>query len=99
MPAWMIFEIEITDPELWAEYRAIAGPLMAAAGGRFVLWGEGAEPLAGGWAPAALSVVEFPDKAAARALVVSPEYRAVLPLRERAARMRGVLVAGTGAPP
>jgi len=99
MPAYMVFEIEVTDPAAWAEYRAVAGPLMAAAGGRFVLWGTGAEPLADGWAPAALSVVEFPDRAAARALFDSPEYRAVLPLRARAARMRGTLVEAAGAPP
>lgn len=99
MAAYMVFEIDITDEAAWAEYRRLAGPLMVAAGGRFVLWGKEAEPLAGDWTPPVLSVVAFPDRAAARALMASPAYRALLPLRERAARMRGTLLEGAGAPP
>ena len=88
----MIFDLEITDQEAWADYRRTAGPLMQAAGGKFVVSGERAETLAGDWTPATVSVVEFPSYDAARAFYYSEAYQATLPLREKAARGSGVLV-------
>ena len=38
-------DLEITDAEAWAEYRRIAGPLMIAAGGRFIIRSERIETL------------------------------------------------------
>lgn len=88
----MIFELEITDPDAWAEYRKVAGPLMIAAGGKFIVSSEKIETLAGDWMPATLSVVEFPSFEVARDFYKSPAYQATLPLRDRASRGRGVLV-------
>lgn len=94
MPAYLIFELRITDAEAWAEYRRVAGPVMAAGGGRFVVNSSAAQPLEGGWAPALVSVVEFPDMAAARAFYASEGYQRTIPLRQRAAEGRGILVDG-----
>lgn len=88
----MIFELEITDAEAWAEYRKVAGPLMTAAGGKFVVSSEKVETLAGDWAPATISVVEFPSFEQASAFYRSAAYQATLPLRDKASRGRGVLV-------
>lgn len=98
MPAYLIFELRITDPEAWAEYRRVAGPVMAAGGGRFVVNSDAAEPLEGGWKPALISVVEFPSRAAARAFYDSDAYRRTIPLRRRAAEGRGILVDGLALP-
>lgn len=95
MPGYLIFEIEITDPDLWADYQRIAGPVLAASGGRFLASDPAPEPLEGGWAPRSLSIVEFPSVEAARAFYHSPDYRATIPLRQRASAGRGVLVSGT----
>jgi uncharacterized protein (DUF1330 family) len=95
MRGYLIFELEVTDSAAWAEYRAVAGPLMAAGGGRFVLRSERIETLEGGWAPASISVVEFPSFEAARDFYHSEAYRRTIPLRERAARGRGILVGST----
>jgi uncharacterized protein (DUF1330 family) len=94
---YLIFEIEITDPAAWDEYRRVAGPVMAAGGGRFVLTSASVEPLEGAWAPATISVVEFPTYEAARDFYRSPAYQATVPLRQKASRGRGILVAA--APP
>lgn len=94
----MIFELEIIDSQAWAEYRRIAGPMMAAAGGKFIVRSEKIEPLEGGWTPAAISVVEFPSFVVAQAFYHSKEYQATIPLRERAARGRGILVGSTPLP-
>lgn len=92
MPAYMIFDIDITDQQLWEEYRAKAGPLMAAAGGRFLANDPAAEPLAGDWQPRILSIVEFPDIQTARDFYHSAPYQRMLALRERAAHAKGVLI-------
>ena len=94
----MIFELEIVDEEAWAEYRQIAGPVMAASGGKFIVRSERIEPLEGQWNPASISVVEFPSFDAALEFYRSEEYEETIPLRERAARGCGILVGSTPAP-
>ncbi|TYB83181.1 DUF1330 domain-containing protein [Maritimibacter fusiformis] len=94
MAGYLVFDIEITDPEAWQHYREVAGPVMAASGGEFLVQSAGIEPLEGGWHPASLSVVAFPSAEAARAFYHSDAYQALLPLREAAAISRGVLVTG-----
>lgn len=94
MPGYMIFEIEITDPEAWAEYRKVAGPIMAASGGRFLANTTEVVPLEGGWAPATLSIVEFASVERAQEFYNSADYQRTIPLRQRASRGRGVLVTG-----
>lgn len=89
---YMIFELEITDPVAWDEYRSMAGPLMDAAGAKFIVRSEKIEPLEGGWNPASISVVEFPNFEAAHAYYHSDAYKSTLPLREKASRGRGILV-------
>lgn len=91
MPGYMIFEIEITDPAAWDEYRRVAGPIMAASGGRFLVNTSDALPLEGGWTPPTLSIVEFPSFEAARDFYNSADYQRTVPLRQRASRGRGVL--------
>jgi uncharacterized protein (DUF1330 family) len=94
MPGYLVFEIEITDQEAWAHYRRVAGPVMAAGGGRFLANDSQVTPLEGGWSPASLSIVEFPSVEAARIFYDSDAYRQTVPLRSKASRGRGVLVAG-----
>ncbi|MEO3388798.1 DUF1330 domain-containing protein [Mesorhizobium sp. CAU 1741] len=88
----MIFELDIINQDAWLAYREVAGPLMEAAGARFILRSERIEPLEGGWNPPSLSVVEFPSFEAAHDFYHSQAYKATLPLREKASRGRGVLV-------
>ena len=94
MPSYMIFEIEITDPAAWEEYRHVAGPVMAASGGRFLANSADPTPLEGGWAPASLSVVEFPTYEAAYNFYHSDAYQNLIALRQRASKARGVLLYG-----
>jgi uncharacterized protein (DUF1330 family) len=95
MRGYLIFDLEITDPAAWDEYRRVAGPIMAASGGRFLVGSQKIEPLEGGWQPASISVVEFPSYEAARDFYHSEEYQRTVPLRQRASRGRGILVGST----
>ena len=92
MPGYLIFEIEITDEAAWQHYREVAGPIMAAGGGRFVLSSDRIESLEGGWQPASISVVEFPSADAARRFYHSEDYQKVVALRQLASRGKGILV-------
>jgi uncharacterized protein (DUF1330 family) len=95
MRGYLIFDLEITDPAAWDEYRRVAGPIMAASGGRFLVGSQKIEALEGGWQPASISVVEFPSYEAARDFYHSEEYQRTVPLRQRASRGRGILVGST----
>ncbi|MEJ6784778.1 DUF1330 domain-containing protein [Aminobacter sp. Piv2-1] len=92
MPGYLIFEIEVTDEAAWKHYREVAGPIMAAGGGRFVLSSERIESLEGGWRPASISVVEFPSADTARRFYQSEDYQKVVALRQLASRGKGILV-------
>jgi len=94
MPAYLIVETDITDPEQYERYKAASPAAIAAAGGRFVVRGGETAVLEGDWNPKRLVVVEFPDLEAARAFYDSEEYRAAMKLREGAAHMNMVAVQG-----
>ena len=92
--AYVICDIEVTDPAAYERYRALSTEALAAHGGRFVVRGGAAEVLEGDRAPGRLVVLEFADVDAARRWYDSPEYRAAREARQNAARGTFVLVEG-----
>lgn len=94
MAAYIIAEIEITDPEIYDRYRAQTPDVIAQYGGRFLVRGGRAETLEGDRQPGRLVVLEFPDVAAARLFYDSPEYKAIIGLRQQASTGRLILVEG-----
>ena len=66
MPAYVIVETDITDPERYAQYKAASPGAVAAGGGRFVVRGGEITVLEGDWRPSRLVVLEFEDLAAAK---------------------------------
>lgn len=94
MPAYVIVETDITDPEQYEQYKAATPAAIAAGGGRFLVRGGDLTVLEGDWHPSRLVVVEFPDLAAAERWYESEVYQAAKKLREGAARMRMVAVQG-----
>ncbi len=94
MTAYVIVDMEVTDPVAIEEYRRLAGASVTAHGGRFIVRGGRLDCLEGGWEPQRIVVLEFPDASRARAWWSSPEYDAARVIRNRAARTRMVLVEG-----
>jgi uncharacterized protein (DUF1330 family) len=94
MPAYVIVETDITDPEQYERYKASSPGAIAAAGGRFVVRGGELAVLEGDWRPSRLVVLEFEDLDAARRWYESERYQAARRLREGAARLRMVAVQG-----
>lgn len=94
MPAYLIAEIDVTDPDAYEGYRKLVPPAVAAYGGRFLVRGGAVESKEGGWSPARLVVIEFPTIDAARRFYDSPEYAPALSIRLKASTARLVLAEG-----
>lgn len=94
MPAYLIAEIETTDEALMAEYRKHTPGLVAKYGGRFIVRGGKTRTLEGGWTPARVVVLEFPDYATAERFYDSDDYKPVLEMRLKAGRSKAILVDG-----
>jgi uncharacterized protein (DUF1330 family) len=94
MPAYLIVETDITDPEQYELYKAAAPAALAEYGGRYVARGGELAVLEGDWSPTRLVVLEFPDLEAVQRFYDSPEYGAAKALREGAAQLNMVAVEG-----
>ena len=94
MPAYFIAEVEVTNPEGYEPYRALAGASIAQYGGRFVVRGGKTDLIEGSPEPQRVVVIEFADAAAARRWYNSPEYQAALPIRLANSKGRGFIVEG-----
>jgi uncharacterized protein (DUF1330 family) len=94
VPAYVIYQAEVLDPDRYEEYKAKAGPSIAAAGGRYLVRGGETKSLEGD-APAGRTVVaEFPTMAAALEWYSGEEYTEARKLREGAARASMYIVEG-----
>jgi len=94
MAAYVIAEVEVTDPATYEEYRKLVPPTLAKYGGKFLVRGGAVESKEGGWEPKRLVVLEFASMDQARKWYHSAEYAPPLALRLKAARSRLVLVEG-----
>lgn len=94
MPAYVIANVEVTDPAAYEEYKKGVPATIAAYGGRYLTRGGAVETLEGGWTPKRVVILEFPSLARLKAWYDSPEYRPLRAIRERAAT--SVLVAVEG---
>ena len=98
MPAYVIVETDVHDPEKYARYQAASPDAVHSGGGRFVVRGGELTVLEGDWTPSRLVVLEFPDLEAAKRWYDSSEYEEAKRLREGAATLRMVAVQGLDEP-
>ena len=94
MPAYVIDDMEITDPQRFEEYKRLSPHTVAAYGGRFLARGGEVTAVEGGWQPRRLVVLEFPSVAQARAWLDSAEYAPARRLRQLSANSRMVVIEG-----
>ena len=98
MPAYVIVETDVHDPEQYERYKAASPGAVHAGGGRFVVRGGELAVLEGDWHPSRLVILEFPDLDAAKRWYASPEYEEAKRLREGTANLRMVAVQGLDEP-
>ena len=94
MSAFLIANIDVTDPDGFAVYRTLVTPTIAAAGGRYRVRGGETRVLEGDWRPSRLVVLEFPTMPDALAWYESDAYSEARALRQRTARSDVVIVDG-----
>ena len=94
MAAYVIADLEVTDPVRYAEYRPRVGATVATYGGRFLVRGGPHEIVEGSWRPPRLVVLEFPSLARAREWYDSEEYRHPMAMRLAASNANLVFVEG-----
>ena len=94
MAAYVIGEIEVTDPGTYEEYRKQVLATVTRYGGKFVVRGGKVEALEGGWAPKRIVALEFPSMEQAQKWYRSEEYAPLIKLRQRASRGKLILVEG-----
>lgn len=92
MPAYVIADIEVSDPAKYEGYRALSPGAIAAYGGRFLSRGGNMKVLEGDWAPSRVVIVEFPTAAQAQKFYDSPEYRAARQARAGATNHFNMIV-------
>jgi uncharacterized protein (DUF1330 family) len=66
MAAYVIADVEVTDPARYAEYRNKVPATVAAYGGRFLVRGGPHQVAEGSWHPHRVVVLEFPSMEQAR---------------------------------
>jgi uncharacterized protein (DUF1330 family) len=94
MPAYVIVEIDVTDPAAYEEYKAKCPPTIEAHGGKYIARGGQAETLEGNWVPKRVVVLQFPSVEAAKTWHASADYGPVKAIRDRTARSRMIVVEG-----
>lgn len=94
MSAYVILDIEVTDPVGYEDYKQLAPPALALYGGKYLARGGKTENLEGDWTPSRLVILEFPNVEQAKAWINSPEYAPARALRLKYAKNQTIVVEG-----
>lgn len=94
MPAYIIAEVTITNPEQMAQYREWSTRAMQEHGAEVLVRGGQVVALEGDWAPQRMVVLKFGDLASAQAYYHSETYTHARRVREGAGSIRMIAVEG-----
>lgn len=94
MPAFVILDITINDPELMEEYKKIASPSVIAFDGTFVVRGGQTISLEGDWNPKRMVILQFPTMERAQEWYYSDAYTEAKAIREKAAITKMIMLEG-----
>ena len=94
MAAYVIVDIEVTDPEAYEEYREQVPALVAKFGGKYLARGGEMERVEGDWNPTRLVVLEFESMERVKEFYYSEEYEPLKNIRIAATKSNMVLVDG-----
>jgi len=98
-PAYLIVEMQISDPEQYKQYMAVAPAAVAAAGGEYLVRGGRHETLEGDWQPHRVAMLRFPSYEQAKAFYEDAGYQGVRQHRLGAtAYFNMILVEGVATP-
>jgi len=94
MPAYLISQIDIHDPQGYEDYRKLVGASLARYGGRFIARGGRIDVLEGSWNPRRVVICEFDSLERARQWYESAEYRPAMAIRQKTSTASIIVVDG-----
>lgn len=94
MPAYIIVEVEVTDPATYEDYKKLTPGSLAPFDGKFIVRGGAAELMEGDTEPQRIVVLEFPTMEKAKAWWSSDEYAPAKAIRQSASNTRMIAVEG-----
>ena len=91
MPAFCIGQIRVRNAEAWEDYRSRVGETIRQYGGELLFRGEREQVFSGEMLPDKVVVLQFEDIDTAKRWHDSPEYQALVPIRDQGADVTLVL--------
>jgi uncharacterized protein (DUF1330 family) len=95
MAAYVIANIDVTDPEGYEKYRQLTPPTIEKYGGKFLVRGGKVETVEGKWTIKRLIVLEFENLEQAKRWYESPEYTEAKKVRHETAKTNIIIVEGS----
>jgi uncharacterized protein (DUF1330 family) len=94
MPAYVIFDVEISDVARYQEFMSRVKPALDEAGAKYLARGGVHKVYEGDWAPRRIVLLEFPSVAAFEAFYNGPTYQGLKSIRDQCSSARLVSVEG-----
>lgn len=94
MTAYIILDINVSDPAGYEDYKKLGPPTVSLYGGKYIARGGKSETLEGDWQPTRIVMLEFPSVEKAKAWLDSPEYAPARTLRHKYATSKTIVVDG-----
>jgi len=94
MSAYVIVEIDVTDPVGYEEYKKHAAATVHRHGGKYIARGGKTEVLEGDWKPNRIVVLQFESMERAKEWLNCEEYREPRKMRHRTAKTNMIVVEG-----
>ena len=94
MAGYVIADVDVTDPVLFAEYRKLVSATVEQYGGKYLARGGESVVVEGDWTPSRTVVIEFESFERAKAWYHSDEYAPALKMRLDSANSSVIIVDG-----
>ena len=94
--AYLVVDIDVTDPEQYQGYVRKAPAFVEKHGGKYIVRSGDTAVVEGDWHPSRFVVVEFPTRQQAQAFLNDAEYQAVADTRRASTTSNMILVEGFG---
>ncbi|MGO8761392.1 MAG: DUF1330 domain-containing protein [Desulfobaccales bacterium] len=94
MPVYLIIDITVTDPDVYGEFLERVPAVVEQYGGRYLARSAEVSTMVGDWQPEWIVLIEFQTIEQVQEFFASPEYQALVPLREQSATTRAIIVEG-----
>ena len=94
MKAYIIVDVNITDPVRYEAYKKITPDSLVPFEGKFVVRRGNAELMEGDWQPGRIVILEFPSKELAQSWWSSDTYAPAKAIRQSAAITKMIMVPG-----